>query len=200
MRALQALALAAALTLPVAPLMVATTAHAGDIPLSQDGLLAAIKSDKVWCSRWQDKDQSCEEVTFLEAKKDIISQTRRYRMSESADIEMVISEKLKLEGGALCSTFKFEALDIVVLAGGEPAPDEQALTTRAVIAAIMADLEGKKTCAAFTQDDKTGLVKSTITLDGQAAPEFDTDYRLLSPDTRIQLRPVFEDTEASSIT
>lgn len=195
MRALQALALAAFLALPVA-----TTAHAGDVPLTRDGLLAAIKSDKVWCSRWQDKDQSCEEVTFLEAKKDIISQTRRYRMSDSADIEMVVSEKLKLEGGALCSTFKFENLDIVVLSGGEPAPDEQALTTRAVIATIMADLEGKKSCAAFTQDDKTGLVKSTITLDGQAAPEFDTDYRLLSPDTRIQLRPVFEDAEASNIT
>lgn len=195
MRALQALALAAVLTLPVT-----TTAHAGDIPLSKDGLLAAIKSDKVWCSRWQDKDQSCEEVTFLEAKKDVVSQTRRYRMSNEADLEMVVREKLTLEGGALCSTFKFEDLDIVVLAGGEPAPDEQALTTRAVIATLMADLEGKKTCAAFTQDDKTGLVKSRITLDGQAAPEFDTDYRLLSPDTRIQLRPVFEDTEASSIT
>lgn len=200
MRALQALALAAVLTLPVAPLLVATTAHAAEIPLTGDGLLAAIKSDKVWCSRWHDKDQSCEEVTFLEAKKDVISQTRRYLMSNEADIEMVVREKLKLENGALCSTFKFEDLDIVVLSGGEPAPDEQAITTRAVIAALMADLEGKKTCTAFTRDDKTGLVKSTLTLDGQAAPEFDTDYRLLSPDTRIQLRPVFEDTQASSIT
>lgn len=195
MRALQAFALAAVLALPVA-----TAARADDIPLNRDGLLAVIKSDKVWCSRWQDKDQSCEEVTFLEAGKGVVNQTRRYRMSNEADIEMVVREQLKIEGAALCSTFHFEDLDIVVLNEGSPAPEEQSMTTRALIAQIMADLEGKKTCEAFLQDDKTGLIKSRVTLDGQAAPEFDTDYRLLSPNTRIQLRPIFEDTEASNIT
>jgi hypothetical protein len=56
----------------------------------------------------------------------------------------------------------------------------------------MASLEGKKSCEAYVRDEATGELKATVTLDGEAAPEFDSTYRLIPPDTRILLRPLFE--------
>lgn len=195
MRALQALALAAALALPAA-----LPAQAAEAPLTREGLVALLKSDKVWCSSWRDKDQSCEDIAFLEAAGDLVTQISRYRMSQTPDLQMVVRETVKMEGASLCSTFKFAELDVVVLMDGEPAEAEQALPILSILAQSMADLEGKKACEAYVRDDATGEVKGKVTLDGEAAPEFDSIYRLLTPETRIQLRPVFEDTEATSIT
>ena len=48
------------------------------------------------------------------------------------------------------------------------------------------------------RDEVTGELKSNVTLDGEAAPEFDSVYRLITPDTRILLRPMFEDEEKSN--
>lgn len=195
MRALQALALAAALALPAA-----LPAQAAEAPLTREGLVALLKSDKVWCSSWRDKDQSCEDIAFLEAAGDLVTQISRYRMSQTPDLQMVVRETVKMEGASLCSTFKFAELDVVVLMDGEPAEAEQALPILSILAQSMADLEGKKACEAYVRDDATGEVKGKVTLDGEAAPEFDSIYRLIAPETRIQLRPVFEDTEATSIT
>lgn len=196
MRAFPAFALAVAVALPIA-----LPARASEAPLTREGLLAVIKSDKVWCSSWRDKDQSCEDIAFVEVKgADTVDQISRYRMSQSPDLQMVVRETVKVEGAALCSTFRFAALDIVVLMDGEPAEAEQALPILAILAQSMADLEGKKTCEAFARDDATGEIKGRVTLDGEAAPEFDSIYRLIAPTTRIQLRPVFEDTEAITTT
>jgi len=195
MRAFPAFALAAALALPAA-----LPARAAEAPLTRDGLLAVLKSDKVWCSSWRDKDQSCEDIAFVEARGDTVSQTSRYRMSQSPDLQMVVRETVKVEGAALCSTFQFAALDIVVLMDGEPAEAQQALPILAILAQSMADLEGKKACEAYVRDDATGELKGKVTIDGEAAPEFDSIYRLIAPSTRIQLRPVFEDTEATTTT
>lgn len=195
MRALQALVLAVVVALPAA-----LPAQAAEAPLTREGLVALLKSDKVWCSSWRDKDQSCEDIAFLEAAGDLVTQISRYRMSQTPDLQMVVRETVKMEGASLCSTFKFAELDVVVLMDGEPAEAEQALPILAILAQSMADLEGKKACEAYVRDDATGEVKGKVTLDGEAAPEFDSIYRLIAPETRIQLRPVFEDTEATSIT
>jgi|SRR5215217_361836 len=195
MRALQALAIAAVMALPAA-----LPARAAEAPLTRDGLVALLKSDKVWCSSWRDKDQSCEDIAFVEPEGDLVTQISRYRMSQTPDLQMVVRETVKIEGAALCSTFKFTELDVVVLMDGEPAEAEQALPILSILAQSMADLEGKKACEAYVRDDATGEVKGSVTLDGEAAPEFDSIYRLLAPETRIQLRPVFEDTEATTIT
>lgn len=195
MRAFQALAIAAVLALPAA-----LPAQAAEAPLTREGLVALLKSDKVWCSSWRDEDQSCEDIAFLEAAGDLVTQISRYRMSQTPDLQMVVRETVKMEGASLCSTFKFAELDVVVLMDGEPAEAEQALPILSILAQSMADLEGKKACEAYIRDDATGEVKGRVTLDGEAAPEFDSTYRLIAPDTRIQLRPVFEDTEATSIT
>lgn len=195
MRAFTVLALAAAMALPAA-----LPAHAAEAPLTKSGLLAVLKSDKVWCSSWQDKSQSCEDIAFLEAKGDVVTQISRYRMSENPDIQMVVRETVKVEGGALCSTFKFADLEVVVLMDGEPAEAEQALPILGILAQSMSDLEGKKACEAYTRDDATGELKGKVTIDGEAAPEYDSTYRLIAPETRIILRPVFEATEATTIT
>ncbi|MES2034217.1 MAG: hypothetical protein V4466_08580 [Pseudomonadota bacterium] len=195
MRAFQAFALAAALALPVA-----LPARAAEAPLTRDGLLGVLKSNKVWCSSWRAKDQSCEDIAFVEAKGDEVKQISRYRISDQPDLQMVVRETVKVEGAALCSTFHFNALDIVVLMDGEPAETEQTLPLLAILAQSMADLEGKKSCEVFVRDDATGELKGTVTLDGEAAPEFDSIYQLIAPETRIQLRPVFEDAEAVTTT
>lgn len=188
------LSLAAAIALPVA-----LPAQAAEKPLTRDALLTVLKTDQVWCSGWQAKDQSCEDVAFIDLLPgNKVQQVSRYRMSSEPDLQMVVRETVDVEGGALCSTFRFTDLDIVVLMDNEPAPQEQAAGILAVLAQSMANLEGKKTCEAYVRDETTGELKSTVTLDGEAAPEFDSIYRLIAPDTRILLRPLFEGEERST--
>ncbi len=190
MRLWTLLTLAAALALPLA-----SPARAGEKPLTRDGLLAVLKSDQVWCSGWRDNDQSCEDIAFSELQGDKVRQISRYRMSAVPNLEMVVRETVNVEGNALCSTFRFNDLDILVLVDDQPAPVEQAAPILAILAQSMAHLEGKKSCEAYRRDDATGELKASVTLDGEAAPEFDSTYRLLKPDTRILLRPIFEDEE-----
>ncbi|MBI5939253.1 MAG: hypothetical protein HY859_02375 [Caulobacterales bacterium] len=192
------LAFAAVITLPGA-LALALPAQAAEKPLTRDALLTVLKADQVWCSGWRAQDQSCEDVAFVDVLPgNKVRQVSRYRMSSDPDLQMVVRETVDVEGGALCSTFRFTDLDIVVLMDNEPAPQEQAAGILAVLAQSMANLEGKKTCEAYVRDEATGELKSTVTLDGEAAPEFDSIYRLIAPDTRILLRPMFEGEEQST--
>lgn len=190
MRLWISLAIAAALSLPTA---LPARASAAEKPVSRDSLVSMLKSDQVWCSAWQDTDQSCEDVAFLDVLPgNQIQQVSRYRMSDQPNLEMVVRETMKIEGDALCSVFRFDDLDIVVLMDNQPAPVEQAAPILAIIAQSMAHLEGKKSCEAYGRDEATGDLRGHVTLDGEAAPEFDSTYRLIKPDTRILLRPMFE--------
>lgn len=179
---------AAALSLPFA-----LPSRAADKPLTREALVAVLKTEQVWCSGWRDQDQSCEDIALSELQGDKVRQISRYRMSLVPNLEMVVRETVNIEGDALCSTFRFNDLEILVLVDDEPAPVEQAAPILAILAQSMAHLEGKKSCEAYVQDDATGELKASVTLDGEAAPEFDSVYRLLKPDTRILLRPVFKD-------
>lgn len=192
------LSLAAAITLPGA-LAIAPPVQAAEKPLTREALLSVLKTDQVWCSGWRARDQSCEDVAFIDVLPgNKVRQVSRYRMSSDPDLQMVVRETVDVVGGALCSTFRFTDLDIVVLMDNEPAPREQSASILAVLAQSMASLEGKKTCEAYVRDEATGELKSTVTLDGEAAPEFDSTYRLIAPDTRILLRPMFEVEEQST--
>jgi hypothetical protein len=171
-------------------------ARAADSPLTRDALLPLLKGDQVWCSGWRDSDQSCEDIAFIDMLPgDKVRQVSRYRMSAEPNLEMVVRETVSLEGGELCSTFRFNDLEIVVLMDNQPAPIEQAAPILAILAQSMAHLEGKKSCEAYVRDPATGDLKAHVTLDGESAPEFDSIYRLIKPDTRILLRPMFEDDE-----
>lgn len=180
-------------------LSVAAPAQAADKPLTRAGLLAVLKSDQVWCSAWQAKDQSCEDIAFSDVLPgDQVRQVSRYRMSTEPDLQMVVRETVTLEGASLCSTFHFDDLEVVVLMDNAPAPPEQAAPILAILAESMAGLEGKKACEAYVRDEATGELKASVTLDGEAAPEFDSTYRLINPDTRILLRPMFDDEEPTT--
>ncbi|MDO9223717.1 MAG: hypothetical protein Q7U20_08420 [Caulobacter sp.] len=177
-------------------LSVATPSMAADKPLTRDSLLTVLKTGQVWCSGWRDADQSCEDIAFIDLlPDDKVRQVSRYRMSAEPNLEMVVRETVSLEGRGLCSVFRFDELEILVLVDDEPAPIEQAASILAVLAQSMAHLEGKKSCETYVRDEVTGELKAQVTLDGEAAPEFDSIYRLLKPDTRILLRPIFQDSE-----
>ncbi|HRD26959.1 MAG TPA: hypothetical protein PLO65_01525 [Caulobacter sp.] len=174
-------------------------ARAADTPLTREALLTLLKTDQVWCSGWRDSDQSCEDIAFIDMLPgDKVRQVSRYRMSAEPNLEMVVRETVSLEGGELCSTFRFNDLEIVVLMDNQPAPIEQAAPILAILAQSMAHLEGKKSCEAYVRDEATGDLKAHVTLDGESAPEFDSIYRLIRPDTRILLRPMFENDEQST--
>ncbi|MFA7262175.1 MAG: hypothetical protein WC068_04055 [Caulobacter sp.] len=190
-------ALAAAMALPAA--LPARAAQAPDHPLTRDALLAVLKSDQVWCSGWRDNDQSCEDIAFIDMlPDDKVRQISRYRMSADPNLEMVVRETVDIEGDELCSTFRFGDLDIIVLMDDQPAPVEQAAPILAILAQSMAHLEGKKSCEGYVRDEATGDLKAHVTLDGEAAPEFDSIYRLIKPDTRILLRPMFQNEPEST--
>lgn len=196
MRALQALAAAAALTLVLAA---GPRARAAEVPLTRDTLVAALKSDSVWCSWWRDRDRSCEDVAYTDGiDGDQVSQVSRFRLWDDPDLQVVVRETRTLKNGALCATFRFLDLEVAVLSDGERAPEEQTLPVLAMLAQAMADLEGKKTCEVFTRDEATGVLRSTATVDGEPAPEYDTEYRLTPPDTRIRLRPTIDSGETPS--
>lgn len=177
----------------------AAPAAAAEKPLSREMLLSVLKSGQVWCSGWLDKDQSCEDIAFLDVLPgNKVRQVSRYRMSTEPNLEMVVRETMNIEGPGLCSVFRFNDLEVVVLIDSAPAPAEQTAPILAVLAQSMAHLEGKKSCETYVRDETTGELKGHVTLDGEAAPEFDSVYRLIKPETRILLRPMFQDDDTSS--
>jgi hypothetical protein len=169
-------------------------------PLTRDGLIATIKSDRAWCAGWRDADQSCEEVVFLETEKGVVSQTRRYRIYEGSDFEVIVRNTAKIESGKLCWTYRFADMDVAFLEAGVRAPQEQSAAMMVVMRETMSDLEGKVSCETFSRDEKTGEIAAAATLDGERAPEYDNRFRLLAPDAKVKLRGVFEDTPQATTT
>lgn len=187
--------------LAIAAISAGLPARAAEKPVTREALIDLLKSERVWCSGWKESDHSCEDVSFVDIKTGgKVEQTSRLRMSAEPDLQMVVRETVEVEGGALCSTFRFEALDIVILMDERPATAELALPLIGVLAESMAGLEGKKACESYVRDEATGDLRSTVTLDGVEAPEFNSIYRLIAPETRIQLRPMLDDEEASQTT
>lgn len=190
MKATTAAALIAA---ALAASALATPTQAGEAPLSRDALLAIAASEQAWCSEWRPSDGSCADIGFMESLPDgRLRQTYRFRLTSEPDLEVVMQETVALEDGGVCSVFRFDALDVVVLMDGRPAPMEQALGISLLIQSSMSEFEGKKTCERYTRDEETGEVRATVTLDGERAPTLDSTYRLIPLDTRVHLRPVDE--------
>lgn len=187
MRLLPALALLAALAAS-GP----TLAQSPGKPLARDAVTSLLKGNDAWCAAWRQSDRSCEEVIFLQSAKDSVTQTRRYRMSDRGGVEMVVRQSGKLEDQGLCWTFRFVDLDIAFLNEGVRAPAEQSAALILLMRESMSELEGKKVCERFSRDGATGEVLSTTTIDGEVAPEFESRFRLLAPDERVKLRPLFE--------
>jgi hypothetical protein len=177
----------------LAGLILAGSAQAADMKLDRKAVIDLAKGDKVLCSDWRAKDASCGDVGFMEVvDADHIRQTYRYQLAIEPDLQVLVQETTQLEGDALCSVFRYQALDVLVLLDGKPAPAEQALAIAALFQDSMAKYEGKKACESFSRDTATGEIQSTVTVDGQPTPTLDTTYRLLSPDDRIHLRPADE--------
>ena len=171
-------------------------AAAVEAPISREALMDILKGDQIWCSEWRADQSSCDDVGFVEASTDgKYVQTYRYRLSTEPDLQMVMQETVSLEGDALCSTFSFESVELAVLLDGQPAPDEQSAEIAGIMASTMSELEGKKVCERYSRDSETGVLQATVTLDGKRAPKFDSQYLLIKPDTRIQLRPLFDDSD-----
>lgn len=181
------LAFAAVIGLPVA-----APARATDMVLAQEDLLAVIQGGQTWCESWRDKDDSCEHTEITEMLPgDQVRRTSHFRLADNPDLQMVVYEKRSVEGRALCVTFRFSEMEIVTLIDGQPATKEQAAPLLAKLAEAMADLEGKKVCEAYARDDETGVVRSTTTVAGRAAPEFDSVFRLIKPNPGTPIRPLF---------
>jgi hypothetical protein len=169
---------------------------ATDSPLTGETLAQLLKGDHVWCGEWRGRDTSCEDVGFVDViDAKTYRQTYRYQLSDSPDMAMVVRQTVTLEGDALCAQFKFAELDIIVLEDGEPAGPETSAPVVAMLAETMKGLEGKKTCEHFKREISTGDVTSFVTLDGEVSPDYDSRYRLLTPDARINLRPLIQPEE-----
>jgi hypothetical protein len=166
-----------------------------------DTLAQLLKSDHVWCGEWRGRDTSCEDVGFVDViDAKTYRQTYRYQLSDSPDMQMIVRQTVSLKDDALCAQFKFTDLDVVVLEDGEPASPESAAPVIAMLADSMQSLEGKLTCEHFSRDMASGDLVSFVTLDGVMSPDFDSRYHLLTPDARINLRPLIqpeEDTDTS---
>lgn len=189
---------AACALLALAPAAYVRAAPA-DGPLTGDSLTQLLKGDHVWCGEWRTRDTSCEDVGFVEAiDAKTYRQTYRYQLSDSPDMQMIVRQTVSLEGDALCSQFKFADLEIVVLEDGEQASPETSAPVIAMLADTMSSLEGKKTCEHFKRDVSTGDVTSFVTLDGEVNPDYDSRYRLLTPDARINLRPLIQPEDDTS--
>jgi hypothetical protein len=186
---------AACALLALAP---AAVQAAPDARVTGDNLAQLLKSDHVWCGEWRGRDTSCEDVGFVDViDAKTYRQTYRYQLSDSPDMQMIVRQTVTLDGDALCAQFQFKDLDIVVLEDGEPASPESSAPVVAMLADSMSALEGKMTCEHFSRDAATGDLVSFVTLDGQLSPDFDSRYHLLTPDARINLRPLIQPEEDS---
>lgn len=182
------------LTLALAAgVLIAPAAFAGEAPLDREALRSLAKSGDPLCGGWRGRDQSCEDVGFLELlPQDQVLHTYRFRISFEPDYEVVMQETTTIEDGGLCSTYSTDNLKLQVLADGGAAPTEQSLAIGAMFETAMAEYEGKKVCESYFRDPATGELSTVVTIDGIRDPGLESNYRILSKDERIHLRQMDE--------
>ncbi|MDO9335146.1 MAG: hypothetical protein Q7T61_01975 [Caulobacter sp.] len=171
----------------------APAALAGEAPLDREALRGLARSGSPLCGGWRDRDDSCEDVGFMELlPQDQVLHTYRFRISFEPDYEVVMQETATIEDGALCSIYSTANLKVRVLADGEPAPLEQALAISGLFHESLAQFEGKRVCESFYRDGGSGELTTVVTIDGEPNPELESKYRVLAPQERIHLRALDE--------
>ena len=177
----------------VAGILIAPAAFAGEAPLDREALRSLARSGDPLCGGWRDRDDSCEDVGFMElVAPDEVLHTYRFRISFEPDYEVVMQETATIEDGALCSTYSVANLTVRVLADGEAAPTEQSLAISAMFQESLAEYEGKQVCESFFRDQATGELNTVVTIDGIRDPDLESSYRILTKDDRIHLRQLDE--------
>lgn len=177
----------------VGALAIAPAALAGEAPLDREALRSLAQSGEALCGGWRDRDDSCEDVGFLELlPQDQVLHTYRFRISFEPDYEVVMQETATIEDGALCSTYSIANLTVRVLADGEAAPTEQSLAISALFQDSLAQYEGKQVCESYFRDQTTGELTTVVTIDGVRDPDLESSYRVLTKDDRIHLRQIDE--------
>lgn len=177
----------------LATVSIAPAALAGEAPLDREALRGLAQSGSPLCGGWRDRDDSCEDVGFMELlPQDQVLHTYRFRISFEPDYEVVMQETATIEDGALCSTYSTASLTLRVLSDGQPAPMEQALSISALFQESLAEYEGKRVCESFFRDAGTGELSTVVTIDGERNPELESHYRVLQPQERIHLRQLDE--------
>ena len=182
------------LTLAVlAAVSIAPAALAGEAPLDREALRGLATSGEALCGGWRDRDDSCEDVGFMELlPQDQVLHTYRFRISFEPDYEIVMQETATIEDGALCSTYSLANLTVRVLADGQAAPTEQTLAISAMFEESLAEFEGKQVCESYFRDQATGELTTVVTIDGVRNPDLESSYRVLTKDERIHLRQMDE--------
>ncbi len=177
----------------VAGLSITTTAVAGEAPLDREALRGLAQSGAALCGGWRDRDDSCEDVGFMELlPRDQVLHTYRFRLSFEPDYEVVMQETATIEDGALCSTYSVANLKLRVLADGEAAPTEQSMAISALFQESLSEYEGKQVCESFYRNGQTGELTTVVTIDGERSPDLESNYRVLAPQDRIHLREMDE--------
>lgn len=174
-------------------LAIAPAALAGEAPLDREALRSLARSGDPLCGGWRDRDDSCEDVGFMELlEQDQVLHTYRFRISYQPDYEVVMQETATIEDGALCSTYSIANLTVRVLADGEAAPAEQSLAISALFQNALAEYEGKHACESYYRDQATGELTTVVTIDGVRDPGLESSYRILTKGDRIHLRQMDE--------
>lgn len=172
---------------------IAPPAFADEAPLDREALRGLARSGEPLCGGWRDRDDSCEDVGFMELlPQDQVLHTYRFRISFDPDYEVVMQETTTIEDGALCSTYSMSNLKIRVLSDGEAAPTEPSLAIGAMLQESLADYEGKQICESYYRDAATDELTTVVTIDGERDPELESRYRVLGKDDRIHLRQLDE--------
>ncbi|MDB5432018.1 MAG: hypothetical protein JWP35_3134 [Caulobacter sp.] len=147
----------------------------------------------ILCEGWRDVDESCQSVLFLDTQDgQTLTETDRLQIADEPDVAVAIRNPVTLEGGAVCATVDFGPQHTVMLMDGEPSDNELAGHFLDALKVSLAAYDGRRACESFRRDDATGVIKSTTTIDGGAAPELDSIYRRLPAGARVRLRPLLE--------
>lgn len=190
MKPLPLLAALAALALAggAAAADVASPGGSGTNPtLGRTALVELAKGGQPLCGGWRPKDDSCEDIGFMEVLADgQVRQTYRFKLSDEYEIAM--RQTVKFEGDALCAVFRWDDIDLVVLREGSRAPMSEALPLTIMLQSSLEQFNGKNICETYQRDIVTGEITTTVTVDGERDPSLDADYRVLEHGDTIHLR------------
>jgi hypothetical protein len=187
------LAHVAALTAAALFGVAAPAAQAAEHILTRAEVTKLARDHSILCEGWRDLDESCQSLLFLDmGDKGDITETDRMQLAEEPDVAVAIKNPATLDGAAVCTTVDFNPDHTVILMDGAPSESEMAAGFLQALKLSLAAYDGKRACESFRRDDATGAIKSSTSIDGQPAPELDSNYRLLPETARVRLRPLIE--------
>lgn len=171
----------------------ATPLQAQERALGDAEVLALADSHAIWCENWSETTRDCESLYTLRREPDgQLILAGMFLLTDRPAIMITIADIVTLENGRICSSGNIDDTNLQASVGGVPSA-HMTDTVRLMLAEGMAEYQNSIICQQFFTEGDPGFMGEIVTADDQRLYDFESTYRMGTPETGFLLRPQIGD-------